>query len=307
MNYWRSSDPRERAMPQFLHRFCPQIEVRLIRRRIYPLAMAQICSLILALLLLLWCPIPVAADSEDVYLLNQMVSALGPTKVYISKNAIHFICINLGYEAVCRGPSWQVVAFNPKAKVFIKRTLPELTLSGFIPGKWMAPAVLKSEIRGHGQIFGHTYTRYLGTEDHNKSDHHTNNSLTGLDLGQRPIGWEQWDIDDAPFDSHVGDCLSIMSHARAGGGIPIANYSLFQKSAKGWNMKTDSIRKATLAEAGLAYPSLHGYKEIGGVQELCFANKKKELTSFFEDIGVGEEFGGKNKHGSIQAGDQSKK
>jgi hypothetical protein len=291
----------------FRHSLWTQEEFRLRCRLLRTLVGPNFCPLALGFLLLICWPIQVAADNDDVYLLEQLVSALGPTKVFISKNAIHFMCINLGYEAVCRAPTWQVVVFNPKAKVYIKRTLPQLIISGFIPGKWSAPSLLRPESIGSGQFSGHQYIKYKDTEVHNKTEHHTDNSLTGLDLGQRSVAWEQWNIDDFPFDSHVGESLAIMTHSRLGYGIAIANYSIFAKGAQGYNLKTTAMRKATLVEAGLDYPLLHDYKEIGNVQELCFANKKKELSSFFEDMGVGEEFGGKTKPGPAQPGAQGKK
>jgi hypothetical protein len=292
---------------KFRRSFCAKKESRLICRQLRPFRARQLGPLALAFLLVLWSPIQVAAESEEIYLLNQTVAALGPTKVYVSQNAIHFMCLNLGYEAVCKAPTWQVVAFNPKAKVYIKRTLSELIMSGFIPGKWFAPQIVRNEAAGHGQFCGHSYSKFTGVETHSKGEHHTNTSLTGVDFGQRPKGYEQWNIDDMPFDRHVGESLAIMSHARLGPGIPIANFSLFQKTPKEYNIKTESIRKVTIAEAGLDYPSLRGYQEINAIQQLCFANKKKELSTFFEDLGVGEEFGAKDKQGSAPAGAQGKK
>ena len=127
-----------------------------------------------------------AARQEKYLLIEEKISAMGNVKFYVGPKGLRFICPNLGYQAVCLAPTWQVIAFNPKAKLYVKRTLPQLSQSGFIPGKWSAPDIdTIKDMKGRGNFQGYQYVRYMGLVVHTNFEHHTTTSLTGLDLGRR--------------------------------------------------------------------------------------------------------------------------
>ena len=92
----------------------------------------------------------------------------------------------------------------------------------------------------------------------------------------------------------------MISHCRAGGGLPIGSFSYFGNGDKGYEVTPIAIHSATRQEAKLEYPSLAGYKEAGGVQQVCFGNKNKEFTGLFEDLGLGEQFGKKGNEAGAQ-------